>query len=626
MDSLFDMLRTITLPSPRPMTPATVDLISTLLELEPAHPNSNLAKMCAESGVQRSYELERILQLPRRDPDEVVDVTEKYISLQGCPGCDLCISFEGAKLRPVQSRILFEAEQMGGVFAGAGVGSGKTLSTLLLPTALGGGLSVLLIKPSLVPQLLDDAVRYGRHFKIPTQLIYIVTYHDLSSASKRSILDELKPKTIVADEVHLLARQSARSSRFWRFFKENPATYFAGLTGSMMRDSILNYAKFMDLALGKSSPVPVHPELRNWANALDEPKDGGSAKMAPGALTLFCNEGETVAQGFQRRLRETPGVIITKGDEGVDASLEIRAVPVPEPPEVKKALKYLNELWAWDGIELDEAMSKARVERQLVLGFFYRIDWDKVGGRDEEWLAARNAWNREVRNTLQHGSREDFDSALLLTNAARKGEWASETWAAWEPLMNRYKPEPPNVAVWIDDSIARAVADWAQQAPGLVWCWHEAFAAKVAELTGPTALRFEAGMAKELLAYAQSKYAGETSLILSGDAYSEGQNLQAWSRALITSVPSSALRWQQTIGREHRPGQLADTVTVDVLWNPTHEAAWHAAVKNARGIYETTGQVQKILYADLVGLSRDATRVVAAPVVSQSVTAFLRRR
>jgi hypothetical protein len=59
---------------------------------------------------------------------------------------------------------------------------------------------------------------------------------------------------------------------------------------------------------------------------------------------------------------------------------------------------------------------------------------------------------------------------------------------------------------------------------------------------------------------------GHGPVIASIAANSTGRNLQMkWHKNLMTSCPSTAAAVEQWIGRTHRTGQEADTVTVDVL-------------------------------------------------------------
>ena len=75
--------------------------------------------------------------------------------------------------------------------------------------------------------------------------------------------------------------------------------------------------------------------------------------------------------------------------------------------------------------------------------------------------------------------------------------------------------------------------------------------------------------------------------------------MQAWSENLVVSCPSSGKTLQQLIGRTHRHGQGADTVSAEFYFHTQIlRDAWTNAVDEAHYLQDTTGNRQKILYAD----------------------------
>jgi hypothetical protein len=66
------------------------------------------------------------------------------------------------------------------------------------------------------------------------------------------------------------------------------------------------------------------------------------------------------------------------------------------------------------------------------------------------------------------------------------------------------------------------------------------------------------------------------------------------------------------IGRTHRDGQAADTVTVDVLFGcREHWDSLEKALEGARMVNQTLGASQKLLVADLTYPSEDEIRIWA---------------
>jgi hypothetical protein len=92
----------------------------------------------------------------------------------------------------------------------------------------------------------------------------------------------------------------------------------------------------------------------------------------------------------------------------------------------------------------------------------------------------------------------------------------------------------------------------------------------------------------------------EPAICVSIDAHSTGKNLERYSRNLITSPPTNGETWQQLLGRTHREGQLADTVTVEVMLHCEElEACFEKARADARYLEDTFGNRQKLNFADI---------------------------
>jgi len=86
-------------------------------------------------------------------------------------------------------------------------------------------------------------------------------------------------------------------------------------------------------------------------------------------------------------------------------------------------------------------------------------------------------------------------------------------------------------------------------------------------------------------------------------AHGVGKNLQhGWSTQIVLEPPSSGTVWEQLLGRTHRPGQEADTVSFYVY---QHTEAFRRAVVQAREdaayIQDTTGSRQKLVYCTYMG-------------------------
>lgn len=583
-------------------------------------PNSKVAEAHRRAGVQESHELKRILEIPRRPSGYVSeengvktpypDLTELYRR----PGGTM-------KLWPIQSALLFEAPHVGGAMGPIGVGHGKALITLLLPAAMKARMAVILIPPALRDQTMSHVIpEMNKHWKLPLANLRVIAYSEISNARSADILEEINPDLIIADEAHMLKnRSAARTKRFLRFMKEHPGCRFVPLSGTITRKSLKDYQHLSELALTKYSPLPRNwSDLNDWSEAIDVSDD----PMPPGALRKLCTEEEcsrlddpevtvneakkhaaheAIRAGFRRRLVETPGVVATE-EGALGTSLVIQGLRPLVPTTVDDALNKLRRRWEIAGEELTDALAVSRVGRQLSAGFFYRWVWPN-GVADTEWLEARAAWHKEVREILKL-SRKGLDSPLLVESAVRRGEYRSDTYQAWLEVKPRYNPTPPREAVWLSEFLVDESVKWAQKhatktEPAILWfAWSE-LGEKIAKKGGypffgggPTASRD--------LALVNAK---KTPVIVASiRAHGTGKNLQAFSQNLIANPPSAGADWEQLLARTHRPGQEADEVTAHVFLHTTEMAgALESALADARYIEQTQGQKQKLNYARRIG-------------------------
>lgn len=569
----------------------------------------------SRSGVQRTPELNRILALPRRKIDfaagtidgaPIPDLTSIFATNTGpCdqhPRCPVCASGQ-ARLWPTQSVALLEAERGWGLFAAAGVGSGKTLVTLLLPEVFDAKRVVLLVPASLKNQMLTrDMGDYGRHFRILQDRITVVAYTELSTAATADILERIEPDLIIADEVHSISRfQSARTKRFVRYFRSHPDTRFCGLSGTITRRSLRDYSAISECALRAGSPVPVAwSDLQEWADALDP----GDDPQPAGALRLFADPNDprlkddpdvarvAIREGYRRRLVETPGVVATS-ESWEGASLVISTLRPEVPAVVQAKLALLQKTWEIDGEEIDSAMRLVEAKRQIAIGFYYRWCWPN--GPDTEWLQARAVWHKAVREILKR-SRAGLDSPLLVARAAERKQLDELTllaWQEWKAVRDRYNPSPPVAPVWLSSFALDASERWAKEQveASILWYSHEAVGDALAQ--------------RGFHVYGSGTDAGEACervIACSIRAQGTGKNLQKYSRNLWIEPPASGATTEQLLGRTHRPGQQADEVWVDVFAH-TYEllGSLHRAVEDAQYVQQTQGQRQKILAARRIG-------------------------
>lgn len=537
--------------------------------------------------VGRTAEFRRVEDLPRRTLDltTVQDVTDLFRR----PGGTM-------RLRPIQSAALIEAAEMNGGFFPIGVGQGKTLLTLLLPTALDSKRAVLLVPPQLKKQLSREIeTLYNRHFLIPTDTLTVVSYNEVSSPRTADILDELRPDLLICDEGHCLKnRASARTKRVMRFLKENPNCRFVVLSGTMTTRSLNDYGHLIEPALRKSSPLPRgYRDVQDWAGALDVKPE---LEVGVGALQRFCAEGESPRQGFRRRLIESRGVVASSEDEVGSSLIITRLASLKLPQGVQQIYDEVKKSWSLNGEEFSDILTQVRVLRQVALGFYYRWKWPG-DEPDFEWLEARAGWNRAVREKLKQ-SRQGLDSEALLRHAAERvlsgkpgltWENGAGPWSAWKAVKDR--PEPPIESIWLDDFLLNDIQRRAVAMDGPTICWveHRAVGERLAELSGWPY-------------YGEGTDASESKepiIVASIACQGTGKNLQHhFVNNIFASLPPNGTIFQQTVARTHRPGQMADEVTVQ-WYAHTQECAAAMDKIRADALYQhdTTGAPQKVLYA-----------------------------
>lgn len=570
------------------------------------HHSSRVAAALARAGVAKTPELTRVVNLPRRvfDASTYPDASILYSKTAcGRAACQYC-KLGAPALRPIQNAMIIEAALCSGGFFNVGVGQGKTLASFLMHDAMEARKTVLLVPAQLRDKTLKtDLPELAKHFKLPPVYaiedfkgqdgVYVVGYEDLSNKKHTDLLEKIRPDLIVADEAHKLRNPgSARSKRFLRFTRKNPCKFVA-MTGSAMSKALTDFAHLIELALKKNSPLPNnYPDLKQWSDCVD------NETVEIGALALLCDDNESPREGWQRRFRETPGVISTT-TSAVGMPIELRLFVVCPPSKVLGALQELDKTWAWNGEDYDQTLEIIRVERQLAQGFYYQNIWPG-GVADRQWEDARNAWRRCVRARLKHTNRTGQDSPALLEALAESGQWTPGEWFDWVAVRDR--PEPEKEAIEVDRYLVSLVQNWiiSSDNPGIIWVDSPVIGEWLKQAGIPFYGEGEDDAVNDLAQKTLDGDIPKRTIALSLRAHCTGKNLQAWSRNLVLYPPASAETWEQLIGRTHRPGQDAEKVEVDVvIATRSAETAMANAQADAPRVQETTGQPQKLSMAIL---------------------------
>ncbi len=567
-------------------------------------------------SVRWDQELARIVALPRRPVDFDVDVTHWFAR----PGSTV-------KLHPVQSRALYDLAHVQGLLGVISVGWGKSIISILAPNAVAARRPLLLIPAQARQSLHAEYTKWSGQFRFfpladprypRDYALHVMTYDELSREKGEELLEKVRPDLVILDEGHRVANFSAaRTRRLMRYLrKTNPGCKVVALSGTMTKRSLRNYAHLAELALRHFSPVPspfrAWSTLKEWSEALDSLPSGAtrrsigalvdllSVEDRAGLLTGLEKPHELARRAYRSRLVETPGVVATES-QSVDCSLYVRVVSPPVPVAVSTALDNLRKFWVVGDEEVEWAMRLWAFARQMAMGFYYRWEWPD-DQPDEEWIAARKAWHKEVRDYLSTHSRPGMDSPLQLSRAAEAGTWESQAWWEWKRVKSR--PEPPSVPQWIDEGfLVEQGRQWLaeEDLPGIIWYEQSAIGERLASVLDlPLCAEGPRG-SRTILDCAERK----VSCVASVAAHGEIKNLQAFSRALVTCPNPSGSVWEQLQGRLHRQGQEADEVKFTV-WAHTPELrdALRQAKADALYLEQSTSQRQKLNYATLEGWPR----------------------
>ncbi|AKU93402.1 hypothetical protein AKJ09_00066 [Labilithrix luteola] len=542
--------------------------------------------------IEKTDCLERIIALPRRQPVAPEGLVEQLTELLKTPWGTM-------RLRALQALALHDIGVCGGGFLPLDVGEGKTLISALAAYVLDAQRPLLLLPANLIQKTAREFRELSEHWLVPNH-IRMMSYQMLGLVQSARDLELYNPDVIIFDESQKTKnRDAAVTRRIERYMDAHPETKVVAMTGTIMRKSLLDFAHVLRWALKDGAPVPLEDsECLMWSMCLDTNIENEFMRVEPGALLELADprdvesRGELVAarRGFQRRLRETPGVVASAlSGTDVGVGLTIRPIVYEVSEEMREHFDVLrNDKVTPNGEELWEAAEVWAHSKQMALGFYQR--WTPPA--PDEWREARRQWDAFVRSILS--TSRTWDSPLHVAQACDAGELPTDKLERWRKVKDTFVPNP--VPYWVDDNALKVCADWMARGPGLVWTEHVAFAERLSALTGAKYYG-----AKGLAADGQfiDDADPNSCVIVSIDANREGRNLQRkWHRNLITSFQEGADVNQQLLGRTHRPGQTKD-VEVDVLVGcREHVRAWSKANAGAFAIRDTVGSQNKLLIAN----------------------------
>ena len=512
-------------------------------------------------------------------------------------------------LRDVQAKALYDLSRYRQGFFPMRVGSGKTLVTFLAARVVGAQRPLLVLPAALIEKT-DREWRHAAADWQVSQQLRMTSYQQLGRVSGADKLEVLKPDLLILDEGHRAKNPRAPvTRRLERYLKANPKTMVIVLSGTIMKKSIMDFSHLLEWTNKQQSPLPMYKDsLVEWAEALDEGVNVFQRRDPGVLLELFPSEATPPDAGgdanrqarvvFQKRLKATPGIVVSDTTEDFAGSLVVSALEYPVDSATEANFKTLRETMCRpDGWALAEAMHVWAVARQLALGLHY--EWDPAP--PELWMDARKSWAKFVREYIgtPEAVSRGFDSELQVANGVERGDIVDEfaVLEEWRKVRPTFGVNPKDV--WHDDSALRACLAWIKAHPrGIVWCEHSFFARSLSRVAG---IPYYGAQGKNGSgAFIEDHESGP--VIASIAANCTGRNLQyKWCDNLVTAPPSDSERWEQIIARTHRPGQTEDTVTVDVLIAcREHLESVPRALASSDIKTDLLGFAQKLRIADLV--------------------------
>lgn len=528
---------------------------------------SGLPAAMVGDAVADGPDVGRVRALPRREPatDELVELLSALLRKN-----------PDVRLRGPQAEALRELYDCRGLFAPMRVGSGKTLVTLLAATLLGSTRPVLMIPAALRSKTRREFATYFRdwHVRLPT----MVSYQELGRPDRENYLLELAPDLLILDEAHHARNLDAAVTRRIRRAIDALRPAVACLSGTLITEKLLDYHHHAVWSLGEQAPVPLRQaDAERWAQAVDR-ETGLLKRIGAGAL-------EQLPGGFHEHFRGSRGVVPTPGSD-CTASINISTWTPDTPPKLRAVIDDVALTGERPDGELLDEWELPDCLCQLALGFYYH--WDPAP--PDWWLKPRRAWLAYVRAVLDE-QLDGFDSPSQVVAGVENGtapaaQEGRALLSIWRGVRDSFTPNP--VPVWLDPSPLQQAVKRAG-AGCLIWTRYRAAGAALEALGVPY---FPGGTDPE------SARPGQT-VALSISAHGTGRNLQAWSRNLVLTPPANADLWEQLIGRTHRAGQAADTVTVEVIESiPYHADVMRRVLTQARAVTKASGFEHKLVFAD----------------------------
>lgn len=488
---------------------------------------------------------------------------------------------------------------------------------------------------------------------------YLMPYSQLSTEDARTAVDPqtnqeqqglieaINPTLIIGDEIHYLAnRGSGRSKNIINWMIEH-SPEMACMSGTITTKSVMDYHHLMKLSLKKNSPLPLSSHMAtDWSQVLDADSyfcDGQTGPLQPLVDWArdnypkedFAFDRSGFRKAYRLRLASSPGVVST-GDSEIKTSLTLINQPV-EKPEQYEGWEKLTELTnrvvelyeTPNGDEIAHRIHSHKWLKELTAGFYNEYLWptgpmiakkEGVELEEAEQLLQLSLAHHEKKQAYGKALRrwlKDHEYPGLMTpnavgnNMKHHGPdtvgfdlyrlWHDMKEHVFEDMPKRYKR-----AVRVCDFKISAAVAWCNKLKkgegALVWYQHqeigEWFMERALAEGGLDVLHCPAGNAANLaLDLDQNPQNRNKILVCSISAHQEGKNLQPIGASYFLEWNQSARTSEQTLGRNHRQGQLRDELApVTCLTTDFDQLSFASTLNDALYIQQTTNNRQKLIY------------------------------
>lgn len=476
--------------------------------------------------------------------------------------------------------------------------------------------------------------------------LYVLPYSLLSLPDSEELLTTIKPGLVIADEAHRIANPDSARTKRYRKYQEDENPEFVCMSGTLTSKTVREYHHLQRWALGKYAFLPHNWSDANlWAYMIDsdacEVQSDYREKSADAIIKLkrwaeqnFDEEIPYGTPGFRKayRLRMTsaPGVVSSE-DEQLGCSLIIRHQGIKDYQKsagwskLKQLMDQIKREWRTpSGDEIEYALHIFKWQYELGSGFYNELYWPEaeVLAKRHNWTLpeaeyilekaqehheAQQEYHRVLRHFLQDTHISGLDTPMLVGNnmhhhgASNVPEYLYFAWKDWKNKDFPGRPDRDKRAVRVCDYKIRDAARWAKQAKrGIVWVhnielgqWtHEIFKQEgIPCALCPSGRQYDAELREAIHK--------DKIVIASLGAHSEGKNLQYYFQQYFLQWPRPAKTAEQALGRMHRNGQTADEVDTTIsIVTEFDRLNFAACLNDALYIHQTTGNKQKLIYAD----------------------------